>query len=269
MTDAEKKELDALKAKGDKATDEDKARMAELEAKAGEKTYSEDYVKTLRTEAAQRRMKVKELEEKLAKFDGIDPDEYQKLLDNKKELEKKKLMDAGEFETLRKQLVEENSKELAKRDEEKAALMLKNQQLADELDLTILRHEISTAAVIAKALNPSLVEMVVLNQAKVDMSEDGKRLIKVLDSKGDARIDIKTGEPIKIITLLEEMKQSPEYAMLFSGGKAGAGSGTLQYGGKSIDNPWKKETFNLTLQGKIFKENRELAMRLKSEAGVK
>ncbi len=34
------------------------------------------------------------------------------------------------------------------------------------------------------------------------------------------------------------------------------------------NNPWKKETFNLTDQGKIFKENPEQARQLMSQAGV-
>lgn len=36
-----------------------------------------------------------------------------------------------------------------------------------------------------------------------------------------------------------------------------------------IQNPWRKETFNLTLQGKILKENPALAQKLMAEAGVK
>lgn len=34
-------------------------------------------------------------------------------------------------------------------------------------------------------------------------------------------------------------------------------------------NPWKKETYNLTEQGKIIRENPELAQKLKAQAGVR
>ncbi|MCR4398940.1 MAG: DUF4355 domain-containing protein [Firmicutes bacterium] len=37
---------------------------------------------------------------------------------------------------------------------------------------------------------------------------------------------------------------------------------------KSDVNPWKKETFNLTMQAKILRENPALAARLKAEAGA-
>jgi len=37
---------------------------------------------------------------------------------------------------------------------------------------------------------------------------------------------------------------------------------------KPLINPWKKETFNLTMQGKIIRENPDMANRFKAEAGV-
>lgn len=48
------------------------------------------------------------------------------------------------------------------------------------------------------------------------------------------------------------------------------GSGTNPPGaGVAEPNPWKQETFNLTQQAKILRENPALAARLKAEAGVK
>ncbi len=52
--------------------------------------------------------------------------------------------------------------------------------------------------------------------------------------------------------------------------KGGSGSGTAAGatgGGKTAVNPWSRATFNLTQQGKILRENPELAARLKAEAG--
>ena len=50
-----------------------------------------------------------------------------------------------------------------------------------------------------------------------------------------------------------------------SGAPGGAGGG----GTNSQANPWKKETFNLTEQGRILRENPELAKQLKVAAGIK
>lgn len=50
-----------------------------------------------------------------------------------------------------------------------------------------------------------------------------------------------------------------------SGGGAGGGGGS----GDGAPNPWKKETRNLTEQGRLTRENPELAKRFKAEAGIR
>lgn len=269
LTEQERKELEALKAKEDLTADE-KARLDALllKEKGEGKTFSEDYVKGLRAESAKYRTKVRELEEKMAKFDEIDPDEYRQLKQSQKEAENKKLEEKGEFEKLKGQMVESHQKELDKLQGEIENL---KQQIAGsegELNTTILQHEIAVAAATAKAINPKLVEMVAMQQMKVEKGEDGRRVIKVLDADGNRRMDVKTGEPLTITQVIEEMKMTPDYAHLFAGGKAGGGSSTTLFDGKRIDNPWKQDSFNLTLQGKIMKDDPDMAARLKAEAGA-
>jgi predicted RNase H-like nuclease (RuvC/YqgF family) len=53
---------------------------------------------------------------------------------------------------------------------------------------------------------------------------------------------------------------------------SGHGSGQeptnrITFNGEAIDNPWKDKTLNLTMQGRITRENPELAQRLKKAAG--
>lgn len=269
MTEAERKRLEALKAKAE-LTDDEKKELEALEAKAAaadDKTYGEAYVKELRKESGKYRTRAKELEESLAKFDGMDPEEYRRLKDAAAEAEKARLTKEGDFEKLRQQLVADFDKDKAKLATQLAEKDTAYAALESELNRTIMAHEISIQASMAKAINPKLVEMVIMQTAKVEKTEDGRRVIKILDGKGEPRVDLKTGEPFKIGQLLEEMKQTEEFAHLFAGGKPGAGSGTVNVGGRRIANPWKKESFNLSEQGRIYKENPELANRLKAEAG--
>ncbi|HHW26244.1 MAG TPA: hypothetical protein GXX23_02760 [Firmicutes bacterium] len=51
-------------------------------------------------------------------------------------------------------------------------------------------------------------------------------------------------------------------------GPVGGGTNPPGAGGAEV-NPWKKETFNLTKQAQILKENPALAARFKAEAGVR
>ena len=277
LTDAEKRELDALQAKAE-LSDEEKARLEVLKAKAkedppggnDEKVFSEAYVKGLRTESAKYRTKAREAEEKLARFDGIDPAEHLKLLELKKQQETQKLEEEGQWEKLKAQLVESHTKEQEKFEAERVAFNNQIKGLEAELSNTILGHEIAVAAGTAQAINPKLVEITLksMNMATVEQGEDGTRVIKVLNDDGEtARIDPQTGDPMTVLQLLEDMKQSKEYAHLFAGGKPGAGSNTNFFRDGQIENPWKTETRNLTKQAEILKADPALAKRLRAEAG--
>lgn len=276
MTAEEKARLVALRAKGAVLTDEEKAELEALavkeaaEKKAEEdKTYGEAYVKELRNEAAKYRTKMKEFEAKLASFDGVDPEEHRRLKEAQEALEHERLTKAGDFEKIRQKLVDEHTKELGKEKEKMTGLELEINRLKNELQQTIIRNEIANAASVAKALNPRLVELAVAPFVKVEEVDGVGKVIKVVEADGTPRQNLKTGKPLSIIELMEEMKQSEEYAMLFSGGTSGASSNTTHsFNNTSIKNPWKKESFNLTLQGQIVKTSPELAARLKAEAGV-
>lgn len=273
LTDQEKKELEALRAKADKS-DEENARLEALmqkekaEANDDEKTYSEDYVKRLREENAKYRTKARDAESKLAKLENIDPDEYARLKELEKQKEQDKLKAEGEWDKLREQLVSEHAIELGKKDADIQTLKAQIESLNKEFEKTILSHEIAVQATVAKAINPQLVEMVALTQCRVDLTDDEKRVIRVLDAAGNERMDLKTGKPFSIAQLMGEMRESEATAHLFYGANTGANSNTVRFDGKSVANPWKKESLNLTLQGRILKENPALAARLKEEAEV-
>lgn len=78
----------------------------------------------------------------------------------------------------------------------------------------------------------------------------------------------KEGKPIGIEDIVKPMKEDKTLTHLFKSDKSGtdytpAGGG--DYTGK---NPFVKETFNLTEQGKLFKENPVQAKELASAAGI-
>ena len=75
----------------------------------------------------------------------------------------------------------------------------------------------------------------------------------------------KEGNPIGMDDIINPMKASSPH--LF---KAAPGADYTPAGGgnPSGTNPWKKETFNLTEQGRIYKENPTQARQLAAAAGV-
>jgi hypothetical protein len=202
-------------------------------ADAGEeKTFSEAYVKSLRDENAKWRTKFREVEEKIAKFDGVDPEKYMELVDAQTKAQEEDAMKKGDFEKLREQLVDQHKKDLTAKEEE--ILNFKNDitSLTSELNSTILSNSIGTEASAAKAINPMDIQLRLLNEAKVELLENGQRAVRIYGDDGELRTNIKTGEPMSIKERIKEMKEDATTAHLFVGGTQGSGSGTTGAGHK-------------------------------------
>jgi hypothetical protein len=198
------------------------------------KVFSEDYVKQLREENAKWRTKLRELEEKLTTLGEVDPEEYKKLKEQQAELERKKLEEKGEFQKLKEQLINEHKRELEAKETYIKQLLNEKQSLDDTLNTTILSNSVAIEAGKAKAYNPKIVEMIIAQEAKVELTEDGKRVIRFYDSNGVLRVNGKTGDPLTVKERIAEMKASEEFAYLFEGGNVGAGS-TTTFNGRKID----------------------------------
>ena len=174
----------------------------------------------------------------------IPKDKYNEVAEAKKKLEKdiqdrdKQLEDlknaAGSNEELKAQ-IEQLQSENQKAAEEWQAKMAQMQ-----LDFALER-----ALAAAKAKNAKAVKAL-LDMEKVKL--DGDKLLGLDDQ-------------------LKALQQSDSYLFGESGK---VGSGTNPPGaGTGEANPWKKDSWNLTQQGKILLEDPAKATRMKAEAGIK
>lgn len=262
MTEEEKREA-AEKAEKERL---EKERL-EKEKADKDKLYSESYVRGLREEAAKWRTQLRAAEEKLGKLETVDLDEYQQLKEKAKEIEQKELETKGEWEKAKQIIMDNHAKELAKKDEAIAKKDIEIAKLQAELNNTILENAVAIEASAAKCVNPMLLSLWMGREARVVTLDDERRVVKLFNEDGTHRLNSK-GDPMTIKERIEEMKQDPQFAVLFEGGVAGAGSKTERGGSGKQVNPWKKETLNLTEQGRIVRENPELAKRLATEAGA-
>jgi hypothetical protein len=176
----------------------------------------------------------------------IPKDKYNATAEAKKKLE----ADLAARDTQLEQLKQAagNSEELKKQIE---ALQAENKKAAEEWQAKFAQMQLDfaleRALTTAKAKNPKAVKAL-LDMDKVKL--DGDKLLG-LDEQ------------------LKELQKSDAY--LFGDSTPGkVGSGTNPPGaGNAEVNPWKKETFNLTLQGQILREDPAKATRMKAEAGIK
>ena len=146
---------------------------------------------------------------------------------------------AGNSDNLKKQLDEAIAKNVA--DSNAAATELANYKKNNALDLAIIK---------AGAKNPKAVKAL-LNTDRI--SVDGENLIGLNEQ-------------------LEALKTSDAYLFGEGSGLSGRSPSAGSSGADTNepkDNPFKKETFNLTQQAAIYKKDPEQAKRLAAAAGVK
>jgi len=199
---------------------------------------------------------MKERDALLKRFEGIDPDAVRQLADEKQRLEEEQRLKDGKFqEVLEARLKVEREKVFAPVVAERDALNGK--------------------------LSALLIDQAVVSEA----TKRGLRATALPDITARARITFKLvggapqafdGDTVRVgrdgtspLTLAEWVEALVSDAPhLFEanagGGAAGAGSGGA--GNRSVKNPFRKESFNLTEQMKLQKTDPQLAARLKASA---
>jgi hypothetical protein len=174
----------------------------------------------------------------------VPKDKYNEVAEARKQLE----TDIAERDKQLEQLKNAagNSEELKAQIEQ---LQAENQKAAEEWQAKMAQMQldfaIDKALTAAKAKNAKAVKAL-LDLEKVKL--DGDKLLGLDDQ-------------------LKAIKESDPY-LFGESGKVGSGTNPPGAGTGEV-NPWKKETWNLTLQGKILKEDPAKATRMKAEAGIK
>ena len=208
---------------------------------------------------------LKQLDEQKKRFEGIDPDEVRKLAEEKRRLEEQQQIKAGEVEKVIETRV-------------KAA--------KTEFD-----RQLGVATAERDALNSRLVTIQIDQGVVAEATMRGLRATAIPDITGRARKIFKlvNGVPtafeadgqtvrvgrdgVKPMTVKEWVdSQLSEAPHLFEsnagGGAAGnpAGSGSAA-ANRSVNNPFRKETWNLTEQMRLQRNDPQRAQQLKGATG--
>ena len=186
---------------------------------------------------------ISDISKELPKY-FIPKDKYNEVAEAKKKLE----ADIQERDNQLEQLKNAagNSEELKAQIEQ---LQAENQKAAEEWQAKMAQMQldfaIEKALAAAKAKNPKAVKAL-LDMEKVKL--DGEQLLGLDDQ-------------------LKAIQQSDPY-LFGESGKVGSGTNPPGAGNPET-NPWKKDSWNLTQQGKILLEDPAKATRMKAEAGIK
>ena len=156
--------------------------------------------------------------------------------------------DKTAFEKRLEQIEKERAQEKLDRENEQKTLAAEKLKTATILELSKPEYNV---------FDPEQLFMLVGSQIR--LSEAGKLV------SGDEY------KEVAIADFLGGLKDQPRYQNQFkANGANGSGSTPSQgSGGSGTVNPWKKESFNLTQQGRLMRENPTLAASMKAAAGVK
>lgn len=183
----------------------------------------------------------------------------------------------GEVKTLRKgaqvdpadvERIERERDELATKVDD-LGKQLKTATTAAETTAKQLQSEqgYTNKLLVSDGLNAALLAAGVTNpvhlKAASAMIRDGGSIeVKV---EGDARVAMVGGKPLA--EFVKGWSQSDD-GKAFVSAQHNSGGGGHGSGGAGTPNPWAKDTFNLTEQGKIYTQNPQLAESMKAAAGT-
>jgi hypothetical protein len=207
----------------------------------------------------------KELEEQKKRFEGIDPEEVRKLAEEKRKLEETQQLKLGEVEK-----VLENRLKTARADWEKQFASVTSERDALSVRLTAIQIDQGVITVATKkGLRPTAMPDITARARSVFRLVNGAPTAFEADGK-----TVRAGKDGITPMTLEEWvdAQVSDAPHLFEsnagGGAAGdaSGGGATTRAGRSVRNPFRKETWNLTEQMKLQKSDPQLAARLKAAA---
>jgi hypothetical protein len=206
---------------------------------------------------------LKERDDLVKRFEGIDPDEVRKLAEEKRKLEEERQLKAGEFDKVLDQrlkaLKEQHTKQLESLNAEREAL---NSRLS-----TIQIDQGVVAAATKRGLRPTAIPDITARARSVFRLVDGQPRAFEPDGK-----TVRYGKDGVTPMTLEEWVdgQTSDAPHLFESNAGGGAAGTPAGGGtgsqRSVRNPFRKETWNLTEQMRLTRTDPALASRLRAAA---
>jgi len=203
-----------------------------------------------------------QLAEQRKRFEGIDPEEVKKLAEEKRKLEEAQQLKGGEVDK-----VVENRLKTAKTEWDKQfnAVTAERDVLNSRLTAIQIDQGVITVAT-KKGLRPTAIPDITARARVVFRLVDGAP--RAYEADGQT---VRVGKDgITPMTLDEWVDQqvadAPHLFESNSGGGAAGNSSGGAGNNRSVKNPFRKETWNLTEQMKLQKTDPQLAARLKAAA---
>ena len=202
-----------------------------------------------------------QLAEQKKRFEGIDPEEVRKLAEEKQRLEEAQQIKSGEGEK-----VMENRLKTAKTEWDKQFAAVTSERDSLNARLTAIQIDQGVITVATKrGLRPTAIPDITARARSVFRLVDGAPRAYEADGQ-TVRVGKDGITPMTLDEWVEQQVAEAPHLFESNAGSGAVGNGSGGVGNKSVKNPFRKESWNLTEQMKLQKSDPQLAARLKAAA---
>jgi hypothetical protein len=195
------------------------------------------------------------------RFDGIDPDAVRQLADEKRKLEEAAQIKAGEVD---KVLEARLKAARAEWDKVHAPVVAERDALTGRLTAIQIDQAVVSEAT-KRGLRPTALTDITARARMTFKLVNG--VPQAFEADGQtARMGKDGTSPMTLAEWVDALVSDAPHLFEANAGSGAAGSGGGAAGNRSVKNPFRKESFNLTEQMKIQKTDPALAARLKAAA---
>ena len=201
------------------------------------------------------------LTNQLKRFDGIDPDAVRQLADDKQRLEDEQRLKDGKF-----QEVLDARLKTARADWDKThgVVVAERDALTGRLS-AIQIDQVVVSEATKRGLRPTALTDITARARQTFKLVNG--VPQAFEADGQtARMGKDGASPMTLAEWVDALVSDAPHLFEANAGSGAAGSGSGGAGNRSVKNPFRKESFNLTEQMKIQKNDPQLAARLKAAA---
>ena len=203
----------------------------------------------------------KERDELAKRFEGIDPEAVHQLAEEKRKLEEAAQLKAGEVDKVIEARLKTARTEW---DKQHGAVVAERDALTGRLTAIQIDQAVVNEAT-KRGLRPTAIP---------DITARARQSFKLVNGapqafEGDgqtARMGKDGTSPMTLAEWVDALVADAPHLFEANAGGGAAGSGSGGAGNRSVKNPFRKESFNLTEQMKLQKTDPQLAARLKAAA---
>ena len=197
------------------------------------------------------------LTNQLKRFEGIDPDAVRQLADDKRKLEEAAQLKAGDVD----KVIEARLKAArAEWDKTHGVVVAERDTLTSRLTAIQIDQAVVTEAT-KRGLRPTAITDITSRARQTFKLVNG--VPQAFDGDGQTARMGKDG-PMTLAEWVDALVSDAPHLFEANAGSGAAGSGSGGAGNRSVKNPFRKESWNLTEQMKLQKSDPSLAARLKA-----